>query len=43
MPIPAEDRPLPQAQVRERRVEYSTRCMCACRCGIRVTRKAART
>ena len=37
MPIPAEDRPLPQASAVERRVEYSTCYMCACRCGIQVT------
>ena len=37
MPIPAEDRPLPQANVADRRVEYSTCYMCACRCGIQVT------
>ncbi len=37
MPIPAEDRPLPQAPAVTRRVEYSTCYMCACRCGIQVT------
>src|SRR6478735_5798553 len=37
MPIPAEDRPLPQSPARARRVEYSTCYMCACRCGIQVT------
>ena len=37
MPIVPEDRPLPQAPAVERRVEYSTCYMCACRCGIQVT------
>ena len=37
MPIPAEDRPLPQGPAVTRRVEYSTCYMCACRCGIQVT------
>ena len=37
MPIPAEDRPLPQSPATTRRVEYSTCYMCACRCGIQVT------
>jgi anaerobic selenocysteine-containing dehydrogenase len=37
MPIPAEDRPLPQSPPAARRVEYSTCYMCACRCGIQVT------
>jgi len=37
MPIPAEDRPLPPAPARERRVEYTTCYMGACRCGIQVT------
>ena len=37
MPIPAENRPLPQTPAATRRVEYSTCYMCACRCGIAVT------
>src|SRR6476660_5267504 len=37
MPIPTEDRPLPQSPPAARRVEYSTCYMCACRCGIQVT------
>jgi anaerobic selenocysteine-containing dehydrogenase len=37
MSIPIENRPLPQAPTRFRRVEYSTCYMCACRCGIKVT------
>ena len=37
MPIPAKDRPLPQAPTTQRRVEYGTCYMCACHCGIQVT------
>src|SRR6476660_6906039 len=37
MPIPTEDRPLPQSPATTRRIEYSTCYMCACRCGIQVT------
>ena len=36
MSVPIENRPLPAAPPRFRRVEYSTCYMCACRCGIRV-------
>jgi len=37
MPVPRETRPLPTPRVTDRRVEYSTCYMCACRCGIKVT------
>jgi anaerobic selenocysteine-containing dehydrogenase len=37
MSTPVENRPLPKAPPRFRRVEYSTCYMCACRCGIQVT------
>ena len=37
MNVPIENRPLPTAPPRFRRVEYSTCYMCACRCGIQVT------
>jgi anaerobic selenocysteine-containing dehydrogenase len=37
MPVPIENRPLPQAPAAERRTEYSTCYMCACRCGIQIT------
>ncbi len=37
MPVPAENRPLPEEPREQQRTAYSTCYMCACRCGIKLT------